>query len=189
MTWITTVPFSQADERLQSAILEQRASYPPEYASAVPGLIETSDDGIVAAHSLMPEALKHAFATFAACMAPDLPLTRRQHEIIAMVVSAANRTRYCTLSHTEFLRRVTDDDQLATQLASDFRAASLTDAERLMVEYAIQVTRDAARITRDDHARLRAAGFDDVGILQITIIAAWFNYINRVADALGVGRD
>jgi alkylhydroperoxidase family enzyme len=58
-----------------------------------------------------------------------------------------------------------------------------------MLEYVEQVTRDATRITPDDHERLRAVGFDDRGILQITLIASWFNYINRVADALGVGRD
>ena len=56
-----------------------------------------------------------------------------------------------------------------------------------MLEYAEQMTRDATRVTDDHHARLRAVGFDDRGILQITLIAAWFNYINRVADALGVG--
>jgi alkylhydroperoxidase family enzyme len=58
-----------------------------------------------------------------------------------------------------------------------------------MLEYVEQITRDATRITPDDHQRLRAVGFDDRGILQITLIASWFNYINRVADALGVGRD
>jgi len=58
-----------------------------------------------------------------------------------------------------------------------------------MLEYVEQVTRDATRITPDDHERLRAVGFDDRGILQLTLIASWFNYINRVADALGVGRD
>ena len=57
-----------------------------------------------------------------------------------------------------------------------------------MLEYADQLTRDATRITTGFHARLRAVGFDDRAILQITLIAAWFNYINRVADALGVGR-
>jgi alkylhydroperoxidase family enzyme len=57
-----------------------------------------------------------------------------------------------------------------------------------MLEFAAQVTRDATAITPDHHRRLREAGFDDRGILQITLIAAWFNYINRVADALGVGR-
>jgi alkylhydroperoxidase family enzyme len=58
-----------------------------------------------------------------------------------------------------------------------------------MLEYVEQITRDATRIMPDDHQRLRAVGFDDRGILQITLIASWFNYINRVADALGVGRD
>jgi alkylhydroperoxidase family enzyme len=56
-----------------------------------------------------------------------------------------------------------------------------------MLAYAEQVTRDATRVTREQIDGLRQAGFDDRGILQITLIAAWFNYINRVADALGVG--
>ena len=58
-----------------------------------------------------------------------------------------------------------------------------------MLDFVAQLTRDATRITPDHHVRLRAAGFDDKAILQITLIASWFNYINRVADALGVGRD
>ena len=58
-----------------------------------------------------------------------------------------------------------------------------------MLDFVAQLTKDATRITREDHERLRRAGFDDRGILQITLIASWFNYINRVADALGVGRD
>jgi alkylhydroperoxidase family enzyme len=58
-----------------------------------------------------------------------------------------------------------------------------------MLDYVAQLTRDATRVTPAHHARLREAGFDDKAILQITLIASWFNYINRVADALGVGRD
>lgn len=58
-----------------------------------------------------------------------------------------------------------------------------------MLEFAVKLTKDATKISRDDHAGLREAGFDDRGILQITLMAAWFNYINRVADALGVGRE
>ena len=57
-----------------------------------------------------------------------------------------------------------------------------------MLDYVVQVTKDATKIGPDDHRRLRHAGFDDRAILQITLITAWFNYINRVADALGVGR-
>ena len=58
-----------------------------------------------------------------------------------------------------------------------------------MLDFVMQLTRDPTGISRKDHKQLRAVGFDDRGILQITLIASWFNYINRVADALGVGRD
>ena len=57
-----------------------------------------------------------------------------------------------------------------------------------MLEFAVQITTDATRVTPAHHERLHEVGFDDRAILQITLIAAWFNYINRVADALGVGR-
>ena len=81
------------------------------------------------------------------------------------------------------------DDRLVTALQEDYTTAPLTDAERAMVEYVVQLTKDATKIGPEHHARLRAVGFDDTGILQVTLIACWFNYINRVADALGVGRD
>lgn len=84
---------------------------------------------------------------------------------------------------------MTVDEQLVAALQDDYTKAPLTDAERVMVEYVAQLTKDATRIGREHHERLRAVGFDDTGILQITLIASWFNYINRVADALGVGRD
>ena len=74
-------------------------------------------------------------------------------------------------------------------LREDYRTAPITEAERAMLDYVRQLTTDATRITPDDHARLAAHGFDDRARLQITLIASWFNYINRVADALGVGRE
>ena len=74
-------------------------------------------------------------------------------------------------------------------LEADYTKAPLTAAERVMVEYVVQLTKDATKITRAHHERLRQAGFDDKAILQITLIASWFNYINRVADSLGVGRE
>ena len=74
-------------------------------------------------------------------------------------------------------------------LQKNYKTAPITEQERAMLDYVAQLTRDATGIGRQDHARLRAVGFDDRGILQITLIASWFNYINRVADALGVGRE
>jgi uncharacterized peroxidase-related enzyme len=83
---------------------------------------------------------------------------------------------------------VTLDEAFVEALKADWRAVPLSDQDRVMLEFAEQITRDATRISPAFHDRLRAVGFDDRGILQITLIASWFNYINRVADALGVGR-
>jgi uncharacterized peroxidase-related enzyme len=83
---------------------------------------------------------------------------------------------------------VTLDQELVAALEEDYRSAPITEQEKAMLDYVVQITRDATRISPADHERLRSAGFDDKGILQITLIASWFNYINRVADALGVGR-
>ena len=83
---------------------------------------------------------------------------------------------------------MTLDQELVAALEDDYRKAPISEQEKVMLDYVVQITRDATRISPADHEQLRAAGFDDKGILQITLIASWFNYINRVADALGVGR-
>jgi alkylhydroperoxidase family enzyme len=93
MTWIKTIPESEADEKLRRALEQERALYPREYAQPTQ-VVADQADGIVASHSLIPQALFHAFATFGALMSPDLPLQRRQHEMIATVVSLTNRCHY-----------------------------------------------------------------------------------------------
>ena len=93
MTWIKTIPMSEAGEELKAAIAAEQKLYPKEYEQPVH---PTGDgtSGIVASHSLIPAALHHAFCTFGALMAPELPLSRRQHEMITTVVSATNRCHY-----------------------------------------------------------------------------------------------
>jgi len=83
---------------------------------------------------------------------------------------------------------VTLDEELVKALQEDYPHAPLSPADRAMLDYVGKVTTRATTIGPDDHEGLRAHGFDDRAILQITLIASWFNYINRVADALGVGR-
>jgi uncharacterized peroxidase-related enzyme len=78
---------------------------------------------------------------------------------------------------------------LVKALQEDYRTARISEQDRLMLDYVAQLTKDATRLSEKDHQKLRSAGFEDQAILQITLIASWFNYINRVADALGVGRD
>ena len=83
---------------------------------------------------------------------------------------------------------MTLDEAFVDALKADYRSTPMPEQDRVMLEYVEQITRDATQISPAFHDRLRAVGFDDKGILQITLIASWFNYINRVADALGVGR-
>ena len=84
---------------------------------------------------------------------------------------------------------MTLDEGLVDALRNDYRTAPITEQERVMLDFVVKLTKDATKCSPKDHDALRAVGFDDRGILQITLIASWFNYINRVADALGVGRD
>ncbi len=83
---------------------------------------------------------------------------------------------------------MTLDEAFVKALVEDYEHAPISAQDRVMLDYVSVVTKDATRVTPAHHKRLREVGFDDRGILQITLIASWFNYINRVADALGVGR-
>ncbi len=93
MTWIKTVDVSE-DPEVRKAVEAQRELYPVEYATPIHPTAGGETSSIVASHSLIPKALYHAFATFGALMSPELPLTRRQHEMITTVVSVTNRCHY-----------------------------------------------------------------------------------------------
>ncbi|MBA3439172.1 MAG: hypothetical protein H0T92_04805 [Pyrinomonadaceae bacterium] len=93
MTWIRTIPPAEADEETKRAYEAGRDLYPAEYATPVFPVGDGSQN-IRASHSLIPQAMHHSFAAFGAMMAPDLPLVRRQHEMIATMVSVTNRCHY-----------------------------------------------------------------------------------------------
>jgi len=93
MTWIRTIPLPQAGDELRRAVEGQKSLYPAEYATPIHPA-EGGGSEIVASHTLIPQALHHAFSTFGALMSPDLPLQRRHHEMIATMVSVTNRCVY-----------------------------------------------------------------------------------------------
>ena len=92
--WIKTIPLDEADEKLRAALENQRGLYPIEYSIPTSADAEHGGECFVASHTLIPEALFHAFSTFGVLMSPDLPLDRRQHEMIATMVSVTNRCHY-----------------------------------------------------------------------------------------------
>src|SRR6478672_420643 len=130
MTWIKTVSPEESPAVAQ-AMRDQAPLYPQEYmpeSQAMMRLPElAANDSIVRSHSLIPGALRHAFSTFGELMNPDLPLTRRQHEMIATVVSGANECFYCCESHTEFLRLATLDEELAAAIKRGWRSVDLDE--------------------------------------------------------------
>ena len=84
---------------------------------------------------------------------------------------------------------MTLNEEMVLALRKNYRTAPISEQNRVMLDYVVKLTKDATLCSPEDHVKLRGVGFDDRGILQITLIASWFNYINRVADALGVGRE
>ena len=98
MTWIKTLPPTPDNQALMQILDQQAALYPQEYhpdnrhQRRVPDLVK--QDSIILSHSLIPQALQHAFSTFGVLMDANLPLSRRQHEMIATTVSALNRCFY-----------------------------------------------------------------------------------------------
>ena len=93
MTWIKTIRMEENDA-VRAAIENERKLYPAEYATPVPSVFAGVEASIVGSHSLFPKVLFHAFSTFGELLSPDLPLQRRQHEMIATMVSVANRCHY-----------------------------------------------------------------------------------------------
>lgn len=93
MAWIKTIPLAEADGELLELLIKQRRMYPAEYEQSTADVTGT-DESIVESHTLIPTALYHAFSTFGALMSPDLPLGRRQHEMIATMVSVTNDCFY-----------------------------------------------------------------------------------------------
>ncbi len=96
MTWINTIPQNDADDELRRCYDAVYAFYPPEYATEVAAVRrpDGTADSIMAAHSLIPQALRHAMSAYGVLLSKELPLSRRQHEMIATVVSALNRCFY-----------------------------------------------------------------------------------------------
>ncbi len=93
MAWIKTIKFEDAQPDLQEILMKLRMSYPQEYETPVPQA-STINESIIDSHTLIPDALFHAFSTYSALMSPDLPLGRRQHEMIATMVSVTNDCFY-----------------------------------------------------------------------------------------------
>src|SRR5207244_9587976 len=112
-------------------------------------------------------------------------LSKAQREMIAVVVSVTNRCHYCIVSHSSALRKLTEDPELADQIASGYKYAPLDPKERAMLDFAVKLTEASDLCSEDDIHALRQAGWSDEDIFDIAEVAAMFNFTNRMASGLG----
>ena len=135
-----------------------------------------------------PDEFRAFFAYHDALLEKPGGLTKAEREMIVVVTSSVNHCHYCVIAHGAILRVRAKNPLVADQVAINYLNAELTPRQRAMLDFAVKMTRAPYKHTKDDIEKLRGVGFNDTAILQITLIAAYFNYINRVADALGVGK-
>jgi uncharacterized peroxidase-related enzyme len=126
------------------------------------------------------------FALRQALVDDPKPLTLAQVEMIAVVVSATNGCGYCVAHHGPRLAEALSDEALARSIARDYRQANLPARDRVVLDYAVALTCEPSERKLEDVERLREYGFDDVGVVKVTEVAAYYNAVNRIACALGV---
>lgn len=144
---------------------------------------------ILKTHSLRPSALRAHLGLYMDLMFAPGGLTRWQRELIAMAVSRANGCAYCVAHHREALSRYVGDPALLDAIAHGEVPAALDEADRVLMAWAVKLTREPAKMEERDFLALSKAGFEDEDILLANLIAAYFNFVNRIALGLGVEFD
>lgn len=173
MSWIREVTPELAEGRLKDIYAELRAKR---------GRIAN----ILQVHSLRPEALAAHLTLYMDLLFAPGDLSRKQREMIAVVVSRANNCDYCIAHHAEALSKYMRDPQLLLQFTADYRSCNLPAADLALMDYAVELTLAPGATRRDGLDRLRQLGFSDEQILLANLITAYFNFVNRIALGLGV---
>jgi uncharacterized peroxidase-related enzyme len=173
MSWIDEVDVAQADGKLESI-----------YAELVAKRGKVSN--ILQVHSLNPEALQDHLDLYMTIMFGDSGLSRAEREAIAVVVSATNECAYCVNHHAEALRRYIKDEETLEMLMSADGLETLEPRLSNIVRHAEKLTSAPSAMTESDLGELRAVGLNDKDILDLSLVTAYFNFVNRIAQGLGV---
>ncbi len=141
---------------------------------------------ILQVHSLNPGALKTHVDLYMHLMFAQSGLSRKEREAIAVVVSAKNRCAYCVNHHYEPLARYENDPQVLSTIREAIALDALDDRLAGMLHHAVKLTTNPHQVSADDVQKLRDLGLSDCDILDITLVTAYFNFVNRIALGLGV---
>jgi uncharacterized peroxidase-related enzyme len=137
-------------------------------------------------NSLNPQSMEDHLNLYRNLIYGHLELTREQRELIAVAVSVTNGCQYCIKHHAEALNAYWKDSRKLNEFIDNFNSVELPEKDRTMIEYAIKLTKSPKTVTEDDIKKLRKQNFSDTDILNINLIASYFNFVNRVALGLGV---
>ncbi len=173
MAWIRTLDENEADDELRAVYQRVKGNR---------GRISN----ILAVHSLHPQALQAHMDLYMAIMFKDCELSREQREMIAVVVSTANRCAYCVQHHAEALAHYWKDDEKLSLFLEDFWAVEMGEAMQAVLQYAHQLTASPHTVVERDVEHLRDLGWSDQAILNLNLIVSYFNFVNRIALGLGV---
>jgi uncharacterized peroxidase-related enzyme len=173
MPWIQTVDESDAREPLKQAY---------ENIKGTRGKVAN----IIKIQSLNPRSMTNHMDLYLTLMFGPSGLKRDERELIAVVVSASNDCQYCVNHHAEALNHYWKNMEKIKNVIRDFRSIDLSERLRTMLEYVVKLTKTPNTMNHDDIATLRTCGFSDEDILNINLIASYFNFVNRTALGLGV---
>lgn len=176
MTWIRTVPDKDADGRVKKAYDQVQ-----------------SERGVVAnlyrAQSLHPEALTAQLGLHMALLHASEGLTRREREMVGLVISSRLKCNYCMTHHADAVGRYVKEPGLVPLLVADYKKAKLTPRERAILDHAVKLTEKPQDVKAADVEILREQGLTDEEILDVTLLTGYFNYVARAALGLGVEND
>jgi uncharacterized peroxidase-related enzyme len=173
MPWIHVIEEAEASGKLQKMYYEIERKR---------GKISN----IMKIHSLNPDVMKKHIELYLTLMFGSSGLSREERELIAVVVSSANRCNYCVNHHAEALKYYWKDNKKIQKLIDDFQSFDISDRKRKMVEYVYKLTKKPYEIKKSDIDVLRKSDFSDDDILNINLITSYFNFVNRIALGLGV---
>jgi uncharacterized peroxidase-related enzyme len=173
MSWINEIPPERAEGRLKEIFDELQAKR---------GKIAN----ILQVHSLRPEALAAHLTLYMDLLFAPGGLSRKQREMIAVVVSKANRCEYCIAHHVEALSKYMRNAQVLEQFAADYQSVDISPSDVALLDYAVALTLSPGSMTSDAVERLRRFQFTNDQILLANLIIAYFNFVNRIALGLGV---
>jgi len=173
MSWINEIDIADADENLK-----------PIYEDLIQSRGKISN--ILKVHSLNPQALKAHLDLYMSIMFGKSGITRKERECIAVVVSRADNCEYCVNHHAESLSRYIKDEQMLNQIKKNYRLAHLPVRLEAICDFAHKLTTLPGEQSEKDIFTLKKHNLSDKDILDMTLIVAYFNFVNRIALGLGV---